>query len=1453
MVQVSTDSNGSLVYPHRPWHSRVPFVSSKSSPPRASLDDADVLPENTASWLSYCTFQWMTPLLATGYARPIVAEDLYDLGHERAAEMFAERITQSFEKRELVAKAFNHRLDMDEVAPPLFKSFWWAITGQKKVKLAQWATNARKEPSLAMACNDAVFFWFWTGGFFRLLADVGTILSPLILKAIIDFATTSQNDVSDGSGIPSIGPGIGLCVGLFAILIVIFLCNAQAYYRGYTTGVILRGALIHALFIRATKLTTRSRSAGGYTIGKITALISADVSRIDFCMPYFHMTFTAPVQMIICLIILCVNLGYSALPGFAFFVLASPAQGKITKRLFELRKRSMIWTEKRINILQELLGGMRVIKLFAWELPFLDRVDKFRNQEMKFLRTRLMWRSINNALGFALPTLAAVISFIVYASTGHELEPAIIFSSLSLFNLLRTPLTFLPVALSSVADAYNAIQRVQALMMAEIVTKPLRIEPNLPNAIEVRRSSFTWSDTISTSAAAGSTPNAGLAAKKGMGNISEGKNDDQHTNNEKASSTTSPDKRSSPAFSLHDITLTIPRGQLCAIVGPVGAGKSSLLQALLGNMPVVDGPLKEGESEDRGEVVFGEKVGYCPQIPWIQSATIRDNITFGRPFFEEMYWRVVEAASLLPDFAMLVNGDLTEVGEKGISLSGGQRQRISIARALYFETPIILFDDSLSALDAHVGQAVFTDAIQNMLKGKTRLLVTHQLHFLPYVDWVICIEQGQVVEQGTYQDLMRKNGEGGFARFVNEFGGSGVLGQEVQTGKSDSEMEERDTQEVKNEQKAIDEAAGERAEQTKAKPQQQKLMQSEDRNIGSVDIKVYIEFLEAGGLGYTFPLFVVAVCFFQGSSVLSPYWLVFWEDEKFNISRGAYMGIYAVLGFAQAFGLFSMGAVFALFTFNASQVMHRRALRQVVHAPIAFFDTTPLGRIMNRFSKDIDTLDNVLGEALRQFLGTAVQVIGSIVLVSIILPWFLIAIVFILLLYYYIAIFYRASARELRRIDAILRSQLYSHFSESMSGLTTIRAYGETERFQKENAARINLENRAYWLTVTNQRWLSVRLDFLGSLMVFAVAILAVGTRTSISPAETGVVLSYMLVVQQAFGWAVRQSAEVENNMNAVERLLYYATEIEQEPPHKIPENKPPPEWPFAGAIEMKDVVATYRPGLPPVLKGISVKVNGGEHVGIVGRTGAGKSTITMALYRTMELLSGHIKIDGVDISHIGLRDLRRALTIIPQDAILFSGDLRSNLDPFGQYDDPRLWDALGRSYLVEPTKSGTSLGKSTGIEEEDNTITDCGLTLDSRIEEGGANLSVGQRSLVSLARALVKDSKIIIMDEATASVDFETDRNIQNTVLSEFSQCTLLCIAHRLRTIIGYDRICVMEEGLVKEFDKPEVLWKDERGIFRGMCDRSNISIGDIRAARKQSLACSGVDDIGTMVSSSF
>ncbi|THH02765.1 hypothetical protein EW026_g125 [Hermanssonia centrifuga] len=489
---------------------------------------------------------------------------------------------------------------------------------------------------------------------------------------------------------------------------------------------------------------------------------------------------------------------------------------------------------------------------------------------------------------------------------------------------------------------------------------------------------------------------------------------------------------------------------------------------------------------------------------------------------------------------------------------------------------------------------------------------------------------------------------------------------------------------------------------------------------------------------------------------------------------------------------------------------------------------------MNRFSKDIDTIDNMLGDSLRMFFATLSNIMGAIILIAIILPWFLIAVCSISIAYLWAAMFYRASARELKRLDAILRSSLYSHFSESLSGLATIRAYGESKRFLVDNEKRVDVENRAYWLTVTNQRWLGIRLDFLGILLTFVVAVLTVGTRFTISPSQTGVVLSYIISVQQAFGWMVRQSAEVENNMNSVERIIHYASELEQEPPHLLPDRTPPAPWPAKGAVEMNDVVLKYRPELPEVLKGMSMSIQPGEKVGIVGRTGAGKSSIMTALYRLVELTSGSIVIDGVDISQVGLTDLRRGLAIIPQDPLLFSGTLRTNLDPFGDHDDAHLWDALKRSYLVEDRRQYSFEGGDDDATLAGARTPTSRFSLDSLVEDEGGNLSVGQRSLVSLARAMVLQTKILILDEATASVDYETDKRIQDTIATEFKDRTILCIAHRLRTIIGYDRICVMDAGRIAEFDTPSNLYKIDNGIFRGMCDRSSITLEDIVFAAK-------------------
>ncbi|KAF9484351.1 ABC transporter [Pholiota conissans] len=1401
---------------------RVPFTSNKEPPPPAqSLDDALLIPEASASFFDLVTFGWMGPLLSLGYARPLEATDLWKLQDKRSAAHVASLITESFTRRLKKAEEYNKKLADGEISPGL-KGVWWSITGKREKKEREWRQKTgRKKASLVWAMNDSVKWWFWSAGLLKVVGDTAQVTSPLVVKAIIKFATESYAGHRLGTPVPSIGEGVGLTFALLVMQIIASLCTHHFFYRSTSTGVLLRGGLITAIYDRSLKLTSRARST--LTNGKLVNHISTDVSRIDFCAGFFHMAWTAPIQMIICLILLLINLGPSALAGFGFFILATPAQTYVMKKLFALRRRSMEWTDKRAKLLQELLGGMKVIKFFAWEVPFLARISEYRQKEMKYIRSLLLIRAANNAVAMSMPVLASVLAFITYSATGHTLEPGVIFTSLTLFTLLRLPLMFLPVSFSSIADAANATGRLYGVFEAELLEKTRDVDPSIVYALEVKGASFTWDSPPpdedyekhgkkggrmmqSSKAKAKAKAKADAAEKKRTDDLDEkAKNEEDRI------------------FKITDVTMNVPRGQLVAIVGSVGSGKTSLLQGLIGEM-----------RKTTGSVTFGGSVGYCPQSAWIQArfflfnATIRENICFGRPFEEARYWDAVRAACLEPDLEMLPHADLTEVGEKGISLSGGQKQRLNICRAIYCDTDIQIFDDPLSALDAHVGKAVFQNVLQDSLSGKTRILVTHALHFLPQVDYIYVIANGSIAEQGTYHELMSRGGE--FSAFITEFGSK--------------EAEKKEENEEKDAEEDIAEQSADAAKLKKEKEEKMKkavagahLMQSEERNTGAISMQVYKDYMKAGHGEWVMPLLVLSLILMQGATVLSSYWLVWWQQNTFKQAAGFYMGIYASLGIGQALSSYLMGATFALLTYFASQRLHRAAINRVMHAPMSFFETTPLGRIMNRFSKDIDTVDNLLGDALRMFMGTFSSILGAIILISIVLPWFLIGVFVILLGYIYAAAFYRASARELKRLDAVLRSSLYSHFSESLSGLATIRAYGEADRFKNDNEKRVDIENRAYWLTVTNQRWLGIRLDLLGALLTFIVAMLTVGTRFSISPSQTGLVLSYILSVQQAFGWMVRQSAEVENDMNSVERILYYAQDVEQEAPHEIPDKKPPSSWPAEGRMELQNVVLNYRPELPAVLKSISMSVGAGEKIGIVGRTGAGKSSIMTALYRIVELTSGSIFLDGVDISTIGLTDLRKALAIIPQDPVsILSGTLRTNLDPFNKHDDATLWDALKRAYLVEDMKPQLLAVVPTA---EDETPSGAHtpvnrFSLDTVIEDEGGNLSVGQRSLVSLARALVKNAKVIILDEATASVDYETDRKIQDTIAYEFKDRTILCIAHRLRTIIGYDRICVLDAGQIAEFDTPARLYENTGGIFRGMCERSLITLDDIRFARK-------------------
>lgn len=761
---------------------------------------------------------------------------------------------------------------------------------------------------------------------------------------------------------------------------------------------------------------------------------------------------------------------------------------------------------------------------------------------------------------------------------------------------------------------------------------------------------------------------------------------------------------------------------------------------------------------------------------------------------------------------MLPNGDATEIGERGITISGGQKQRLNIARAIYFDADVVIMDDPLSAVDAHVGRHIFDNAILGLLKDKCRILATHQLWVLSRCDRVIWMDGGKIQAVDTFANLMASHA--GFQTLMET-----TAVEESHDGEEAAVTEEK-TAEVKKDKK-------------KKKKRAPGLMQAEERAVASVPWSVYGDYVRASGSILVAPLVIFSLILSQGANIMTSLWLSYWTSDKFGLSSGTYIGIYAGLGTFQAVLMFVFSIELTIFGTNASKTLLREAVTRTLRAPMSFFDTTPLGRITNRFSRDVDVMDNNLTDAMRMYFLTLATIIAVFALVIAFFWHFVIALVPLAIIFVLAASYYRSSAREVKRFESVLRSVVFAKFGEGLTGIASIRAYGLKEKFVGDLRKSIDEMNAAYYLTFSNQRWLSMRLDTIGNLLVFTTGILVVTSRFSVPPSIGGLVLSYILSIVQMLQFTVRQLAEVENGMNAVERLQFYGKQLEEEAPEHTIDVRP--SWPEKGEIVFDNVEMRYRAGLPLVLKGMTMHVKGGERIGIVGRTGAGKSSIMSTLFRLVELSGGHITIDGLDISTLGLHDLRSRLAIIPQDPTLFRGTVRSNLDPFGEHTDLELWSALRQADLVP---------HDANLEDKDPSRTH----LDSVVEEDGLNFSLGQRQLMALARALVRGSRIIVCDEATSSVDMETDDKIQNTIATGFRGRTLLCIAHRLRTIIGYDRICVMDAGRIAELDSPLELWKKEDGIFRSMCDRSGVRFEDIHGARDELAAGADVtaDDSG-------
>ncbi|GLT67383.1 hypothetical protein SLA2020_396970 [Shorea laevis] len=1193
-----------------------------------------------------------------------------------------------------------------------------------------WAEETqKKKPWLLRALNNSLGGRFWLGGLFKIGNDLSQFVGPLLLNQLLQ--SMERGDPAWVGYIYSFLIFVGVSSGV--------LCEAQYFQNVWRVGFRLRSTLGAAVFRKSLRLTHEARK--NFPSGKITNMITTDTNALQQICQQLHGLWSSPFRIVMSMVLLYKQLGVASLLGSLILLLMVPLQTIVISKMRKMTKEGLQWTDKRVSLMNEILAAMDTVKCYAWEKSFQSRVQTLRNDELSWYRRAQLLSALNSFILNSIPVVVTVVSFGKFTLLGGDLTPSKAFTSLSLFAVLRFPLNMLPSLLSQVVNANVSLQRLEELLLAEERTLAPNppLEPGLP-AISIKNGNFSWDS-----------------------------------------------KAEKPTLS--NINLDVPVGSLVAIIGRTGEGKTSLISAMLGELPPV---------ADASIVIRGT-VAYVPQVSWIFNATVRDNILFGSGFERERYWKTIDVTELQHDLDLLPGHDLTEIGERGVNISGGQKQRVSMARAVYSNSDVYIFDDPLSALDAHVGRQVFNKCIKEELQGKTRILVTNQLHFLPHVDQIILVSEGMIKEEGTFEELS-KNGKL-FQKMMENAG----------------KMEEMDEQGKENEEKNSDEKISKEAANgvaevndlpnnaKKGKGRKSVLIKQEERETGVVSWNVLMRYKDA--LGGLWVVMILFICYLSTEvlRISSSTWLRVWTDQSTskNYGPGYYILIYTLLGFGQVAVTLTNSFWLITSSLRAARRLHDAMLNSILRAPMLFFHTNPTGRVINRFSKDIGDIDRQVANFMNMFLGQVWQLLSTFALIGIVSTISLWAILPLLILFYAAYLYYQSTSCEIKRLDSITRSPVYAQFAEALNGLSSIRAYKAYDRMASINGKSMDNNIRFTLANTSSNRWLTIRLESLGGIMIWLTATFAVmqngrAENQAAFAATMGLLLSYTLNITTLLSGVLRQASRAENSLNAVERVGTYI-DLPSEAPDVIESNRPPPGWPSLGSIKFEDAVLRYRPELPPVLHGLSFTISPSEKVGIVGRTGAGKSSMLNALFRIVEVEKGRISIDGCDLAKFGLTDIRKALSIIPQSPVLFSGTVRFNLDPFSEHNDADLWEALERAHLKDVIRNNP-------------------FGLDAQVLEGGENFSVGQRQLLSLSRALLRRSKILVLDEATAAVDVRTDALIQKTIREEFRYCTMLVIAHRLNTIIDCDRILVLDAGQVLEHDTPEELLSKEESAFAKM-----------------------------------
>lgn len=1330
--------------------------------------DCNPCPESDAGFLSRLTFWWFTKMAILGYRRPLEEKDLWSLNEDDTSKVAVSKLIKQWENE-------KNKIRTSEVKFTKTQEVELNHVDEKPTESDVLIKNSikKKEPSLLKVLLKTFGPFFLIGSVFKLFQDLLSFVNPQLLRILIDFIKNGNAPAWWGFTIAAL---------MFLSSVAQTLILHQHFQYCFVTGMRLRSAITGIIYRKSLVITNAAKRSS--TVGEVVNLMSVDAQRFQDLTTFLNMLWSAPLQICLALYFLWQTLGPSVLAGVAVMVLLLPINAFIAMKTRAFQVEQMQYKDSRIKLMNEILNGIKVLKLYAWEPSFSQKVLEIRSKELNVLRKSAYLHAVSTFAWTSAPFLVALTTFAVYVTVDEKniLDAEKAFVSLSLFNILRFPLTMLPQVISNLAQASVSINRIQNFLANdELDPDAVNKEKSMSGvAIAVQNGTFSWA--------------------------------------------TSGDPI------LTNINLLVPSGSLVAIVGHVGCGKSSLVSALLGEMEKL-----EGDVSVRGSVA------YVPQQAWIQNSTLKDNILFGRPDSEKNYKKVLEACALLTDLEVLPGGDQTEIGEKGINLSGGQKQRVSLARAVYSNSDVFLLDDPLSAVDAHVAKHIFDNVVgpDGLLRGKTRVLVTHGIGFLPQVDHIVVIVDGKVTEMGSYQELLKQNGA--FAEFLRNYSFDDHVEEEELTIQDEEEVllaEETlsnhtdlvDNEPIANEarkkfirqisvlssdtepsytmstrRRLCERKLSETV--TAKKPPMEKLIQTETTETGRVKMAVFWQYTKAVGL-----LVSLFICFLyccqNASAIGANVWLSDWTNEPVingtqqNTQRR--VGVYAALGMLQGLLVMTSSFTLAMAGIGAARKLHAGLLDNKMHTPQAFYDTTPIGRIINRFSKDIYVIDEVIPHTILMFLATFFTSISTMIVIVSSTPLFAVVIIPLAFIYFFVQRFYVATSRQLKRLESVSRSPVYSHFSETITGASIIRAYGRQGSFVQLSDSKVDANQKSYYPGIVSNRWLGIRVEFVGNCVVLFAALFAVIGRENLSPGLVGLSVSYALQVTMSLNWMVRMTSDLETNIVAVERVKEYS-ETETEAPWNIEDKKPPEDWPSRGEVEFSNYSVRYRPGLDLVLKNLSMSVKGGEKVGIVGRTGAGKSSMTLCLFRILEAAEGIINIDGVNISEIGLHNLRSMLTIIPQDPVLFSGTLRMNLDPFDKYSEDELWKALELSNLKKFVSSQTE-------------------KLDYECSEGGENLSVGQRQLVCLARALLRKTRILVLDEATAAIDLETDDLIQMTIRTQFEDCTVLTIAHRLNTIMDYTRVLVLDKGKIAEFDTPTGLIA-ARGIFYGMAKDAGLA----------------------------